>query len=270
MLYQLSNVLAQNGRNFNVCLLVVLHQLNKGLQSTTLLREADGIVIFPKAYNVNTYNTLVNHFGMNKVIVKNLFDHKDEHFILIHLLWYINGESRSVKIIFYLCLNMSLYGYGELYGSGYRYPRRPRKAYIGKDQEKLWTRAAVFNTAIANKNPWVEYLRTHGVYDKIREELQKARAGYYKDRPYKTSSDVQRKISQLEKQLDTLREEYGVIEKTAPDLSDVYATTKVASKLPYAEAVDLTKGKFQNQIDSINNRIAELKAIKEQLLAAKK
>jgi hypothetical protein len=35
MLYQLVNILAQNGRNFNVCILVVLHQLNKGLQSTS-------------------------------------------------------------------------------------------------------------------------------------------------------------------------------------------------------------------------------------------
>jgi predicted AAA+ superfamily ATPase len=70
MHYQLVNVLAQNGRNFNVCLLVVLHQLNKGLQSTTLLREADSVVIFPNAYNTNTNNTLVNYFGMDKVIVK--------------------------------------------------------------------------------------------------------------------------------------------------------------------------------------------------------
>jgi predicted AAA+ superfamily ATPase len=74
MLYQLVNVLSQNGRNFNVCILVVLHQLNKGLRSTTLLREADSIVIFPKAYNINTYNTLVNHFGMDKLLVKN-FSH---------------------------------------------------------------------------------------------------------------------------------------------------------------------------------------------------
>jgi hypothetical protein len=84
MLYQLVNVLAQNGRNLNVCLLVVLHQLNKGLQRTTLLREADSVVIFPKAYNI-TYNTLVNHFGMDKIMVKDLFSRKDEHFILIHV-----------------------------------------------------------------------------------------------------------------------------------------------------------------------------------------
>jgi predicted AAA+ superfamily ATPase len=85
MLYQLVNVLAQNGRNFNLCLLVVLHQLNKGLQSSTLLGEADSIVIFPKACNVNTYNTIVNHFGMDKVMAKQLFLHKDEHFVLIHV-----------------------------------------------------------------------------------------------------------------------------------------------------------------------------------------
>jgi hypothetical protein len=63
----------------------VLHQLNKGLQSSTLLRDADGIVIFPKANNINTYNALVNHFGMDKVLAKNLFSHKDEQFILIHV-----------------------------------------------------------------------------------------------------------------------------------------------------------------------------------------
>jgi hypothetical protein len=50
-----------------------------------LLREADSVVIFPKAYNINTFNTLVNHFGMDKVLVKNLFSHKDEHFILLHV-----------------------------------------------------------------------------------------------------------------------------------------------------------------------------------------
>jgi predicted nucleic acid-binding Zn-ribbon protein len=176
-----------------------------------------------------------------------------------------------VKNILYLSLNMSIYGYGELYGSGYRYPRRPRKAYIGKDQEKLWTRAAVFNTAIANKNPWVEFLRSKNFYDELRDKLRKLREEYYKGRPYTTVTDVQRKISQLEKQLDTLREERDVIERTAPELTDVYAGTKVAQRLPYAEAVSLTKNKLNKEINNINARIAELEAIKEQLrLAAKK
>jgi DNA repair exonuclease SbcCD ATPase subunit len=165
---------------------------------------------------------------------------------------------------------MSLYGYGYE-GMGYRYPKRPRKAYIGKDQEKLWTRAAVFNTAIANNNPWVKFLRDNKYYDEIKDVFQRARQAYYSKRPYTNVSDVQRKIGQLERQLETLRKEHAVIEKTAPDLTDVYASTKVASSVPYAQAVDLTKNKLRNEINRINSRIAELESIKEQLrLAAKK
>jgi energy-coupling factor transporter ATP-binding protein EcfA2 len=84
MLEMLVNVIAQNGRNFNVNLIAILHQLNKGLQSTTLLREADSLVIFPKSYDWNTFNTLVNHFGFSKQEAKELFSFKDEWFIFIH------------------------------------------------------------------------------------------------------------------------------------------------------------------------------------------
>jgi hypothetical protein len=45
MLYQLVNVLAQNGRNFGTNVICILHQLNKGLQSSTLLRETDTLVV---------------------------------------------------------------------------------------------------------------------------------------------------------------------------------------------------------------------------------
>jgi energy-coupling factor transporter ATP-binding protein EcfA2 len=51
ILYQLANVLAQNGRNFGTNVICILHQINKGLQSTTLLREADSFVIFPRSYD---------------------------------------------------------------------------------------------------------------------------------------------------------------------------------------------------------------------------
>jgi len=48
ILYQLCNVIAQNGRNYDVSMICILHQLNKGLQSSTILREADSIIIFPR------------------------------------------------------------------------------------------------------------------------------------------------------------------------------------------------------------------------------
>jgi hypothetical protein len=84
MLYQIANVIALNGRNFNINLICILHQLNKGLQSTTILRELDTFVIFPRSYDMNTFNTLVNHFGLHKELARTLYDHKDEWFILIH------------------------------------------------------------------------------------------------------------------------------------------------------------------------------------------
>jgi hypothetical protein len=84
MLYQLLNVLAQNGRNFNTCIIAVLHQINKGLTSTTLLRESDTIVIFPRAYDMNTFNSLINHFGLDKEQVRQIYQNREEWFILIH------------------------------------------------------------------------------------------------------------------------------------------------------------------------------------------
>jgi energy-coupling factor transporter ATP-binding protein EcfA2 len=84
ILYQLVNVLAQNGRNFNTNVICILHQLNKGLQSSTLLREADSFIIFPRSYDMNTFNTLVHHLGFSKDEASMLYAHKNEWFILIH------------------------------------------------------------------------------------------------------------------------------------------------------------------------------------------
>jgi energy-coupling factor transporter ATP-binding protein EcfA2 len=84
MLYQLANVLAQNGRNFGTNVICILHQVNKGLQSTTLLREADTFIIFPKSYDRNTFNTLIHHLGFSKEDAQALYAQKDEWFILIH------------------------------------------------------------------------------------------------------------------------------------------------------------------------------------------
>jgi energy-coupling factor transporter ATP-binding protein EcfA2 len=78
MLYQLVNVLAQNGRNFGTNVICILHQVNKGLQSTTLLREADTFIIFPRSYDMNTFNTLINHLGFSKEDAQALYAFQDE------------------------------------------------------------------------------------------------------------------------------------------------------------------------------------------------
>jgi energy-coupling factor transporter ATP-binding protein EcfA2 len=41
ILWQTMNTIVQNGRNFNTCVLIILHMLNKGLSSSTILREMD-------------------------------------------------------------------------------------------------------------------------------------------------------------------------------------------------------------------------------------
>jgi hypothetical protein len=82
MLWRLVNVLAQKGRNFRVTLLCILHQINKGVSSTTVLREMDAMIIFPKFFDLNTYNTLINHIGIPRNITDALYK-LDERFILI-------------------------------------------------------------------------------------------------------------------------------------------------------------------------------------------
>jgi hypothetical protein len=83
MLYQMMNIIAQNGRNYNICMIVILHHLNKGIQSSTILREMDALIIFPHSYDRNTFNTLMNHYGLDKELVNFLYSNKGEKFILI-------------------------------------------------------------------------------------------------------------------------------------------------------------------------------------------
>jgi hypothetical protein len=66
---------------------------------------------------------------------------------------------------------MSIYGYGELYGSGYRYPRRRREVKTKFDDEglKRYAKAAIYNVGAARVNPWIAFLRSEGVYDEIRK-----------------------------------------------------------------------------------------------------
>jgi hypothetical protein len=83
MLYQMMNIIAQNGRNYNICMIVILHHLNKGIQSSTILREMDTLIIFPHSYDRNTFNTLMNHYGLDKEFINFLYNNKGAKFILV-------------------------------------------------------------------------------------------------------------------------------------------------------------------------------------------
>jgi hypothetical protein len=102
MLNQLVNILAQNGRNFNISLIVILHQLNKGFQSSTIIRESDSLIIFPASYGRNTFNTLINHYGLDKGIVSKMYGNKGEKFILIRnslpLYVFLGTSQQKIKL----------------------------------------------------------------------------------------------------------------------------------------------------------------------------
>jgi deoxyadenosine/deoxycytidine kinase len=101
-LNQLVNILAQNGRNFNISLIVILHQLNKGFQSSIIIRASDSLIIFPASYDRNTFNTLINHYGLNKDLVSKMYDNKGEKFILIRnslpLYVFLGSSQEKIKL----------------------------------------------------------------------------------------------------------------------------------------------------------------------------
>jgi len=78
ILDRFANVLAQNGRNYSITIIIIIHHLNKGMKSSTILRELDALIIFPEKFDVNVYNTLLVHFGMPKVILNKIYGKRDK------------------------------------------------------------------------------------------------------------------------------------------------------------------------------------------------
>jgi hypothetical protein len=52
---------------------------------------------------------------------------------------------------------MSVYGYGNMLGGAYAYPRREIKSGMVA-QPRKWAKAAIFNRAIAAENLWIKHL----------------------------------------------------------------------------------------------------------------
>jgi hypothetical protein len=100
-----------------------------------------------------------------------------------------------------------------MYGEGYRYPKRARKAVIA-DPEK-WARAAIYNKGVVAENPWVQHLKQKGVYDQISALLREAKKDYVPKNPEK------RKIA-LNRELQNLQDEYLAIAADYPKLKEQY------------------------------------------------
>jgi AAA15 family ATPase/GTPase len=76
------NLLFQNGRNYNIQIILILHHLNRGNTSTQMIKEADALVIFPDSFDYNTLNTLVHHYGFSRQKAMELFNAKEKFLLL--------------------------------------------------------------------------------------------------------------------------------------------------------------------------------------------
>jgi hypothetical protein len=89
---------------------------------------------------------------------------------------------------------------------GYKYPRRARAAYVAEPEK--WTRAVIFNRAVAANNPWIQHLINTLTYDEIRAALQEARASYKPKDPKKREDILKNEIRKLQEEYQTIYKVY--------------------------------------------------------------
>jgi hypothetical protein len=152
----------------------------------------------------------------------------------------------------------------SLYGYGYRYPRRGRKAevesYIKPTEREAWAKAAIFNRASASRNPWIRYLEDHGVYDQISELLRKAREGYNAKRTSDDPETRERKKKALYRRIKHLQEEIALLrdyQANSGNLLAIYQTKKFAKDVPYQEAVLDEIEKLENELAVLQGKAAK-------------
>jgi hypothetical protein len=149
----------------------------------------------------------------------------------------------------------NMYGYG-LEGYGYRYPRRRRKltveTYYPESAHPELIRAAVFNRAIAKKNPWIEHLEKSKFYENVRNLLQQARATYKPKDPAKRAKTLARELTKLQAELNVLQKE-----KTARSLAPEYAQTlgKKYTDVTYDTVLGDKIARLQNEIARIQQSL---------------
>jgi hypothetical protein len=165
-----------------------------------------------------------------------------------------------VKNILYLSLNMSMYGYGyddELYGTGYRYPRRKREVKTKFDDKGLekYARASIYNIGAARVNLWIAHLRKEKVYDKIRQAIQDAKKTYV-PKP----KDPERAKKARERELEMLEEEYGALRRDLSGLAPTY-TSKYGTALAFENARLAAEAKIRRRATKLMRQTGKVSNI---------
>jgi hypothetical protein len=149
----------------------------------------------------------------------------------------------------------NMYGYGlegyGMYGQGYRYPRRRRRltveTYFPPEAQPELIRAAVFNRAIAKKNPWLQFLEKEKVFEQIRELLKKKAAEYRAQKPL---TDQGRKS--LNQRATKLQAELNILQN---ELQNKRLAQEFAKDYP---GVDYTK-LIQDKIEKLQSELNRIK-----------
>jgi hypothetical protein len=164
-----------------------------------------------------------------------------------------------------------MYGYGlegyGMYGQGYRYPGRKRRltveTYFPPEAQPQLVRAAVFNRAIAKKNPWLTFLHENKYFEQIRNILKDAAAEYRKTNPInpKQKRNLERQSTRLQAELNILQNE----------LQNRTLGKEFESDYPGLDYGQLIQGKInklQNELNRVNSYLQALQSAS--VLVAKK
>jgi hypothetical protein len=165
------------------------------------------------------------------------------------------GRGNIIKHEMLLENPQKMYGYG-LEGYGYRYPRRRRQMavtayyYPGELQDE-YIKAAVFNKAIASKNPWINFLRQKGFYDDIRKKLRDLRQKYQEEVGKKPD---EKRIKTLKRELMKLQAEKAILEgeQKAKKLASSFAE-KFKDRVSYDAMLQAKLEQLKNEIGRIES-----------------
>jgi hypothetical protein len=152
----------------------------------------------------------------------------------------------------------NMYGYGlegyGMYGQGYRYPRRRRKltvqTYYPEAVQPELIRTAVFNRAVAAKNPCLKFLHKEKYFERIRNLLKEAAKEYRKLNP-----PTAKRTQSLSRQLTKLQAELNILQKEAANKS---LAQEFAQKYPgadYNTALQAKIAQIQREIDRIQQSL---------------
>jgi chaperonin cofactor prefoldin len=165
----------------------------------------------------------------------------------------------------------NMYGYGlegyGMYGQGYRYPRRKRRltveSYFSPEVQPQLIRAAVFNRAIAKKNPWLTFLHDKDYFNRIRTILKEAAAEYRKTNPV-----TQKQRKNLERQSTRLQAELNILQNELQNKTLGQEFGEDYPGLNYTELIQGKINKLQSELNRVNNYLQALQS--PQVLVPKK